>query len=62
MELYLRSLYRLHVFHAHLHSYTHWLRPRNPPPSHLDSYAIALLVSEDRRHLFVTPWIGGFRD
>ncbi len=33
----------------------HWLRPRNPPPPHLGSYKRALLVSQDRRHLFVTP-------
>ncbi len=26
-----------------------------PPPPHLNSYARALLVSQDRRHLFVTP-------
>jgi len=40
-----------------MHSCTHWLRPRNfPLPSHLDSYPRALLVSQDRRHLFVTPW------
>ncbi len=31
-------------------------RPRNPPP-HLGSYTRALLVSQDRRHLFVTPWL-----
>jgi hypothetical protein len=31
----------------------HW-QPRNsPPPPHLDSYTRALLVSQDRRHLFV---------
>ncbi len=31
--------------------------PATPPISpHLDSYARALLVSKDRRHLFVTPW------
>ncbi len=39
-----------------MHSCTHWLRPRNyPPPPHLGSYTRALLVSQDRRHLFVTP-------
>ncbi len=27
---------------------------------HWDSYARALLVSKDRRHLFVTPWGQGF--
>jgi hypothetical protein len=46
MELEIQSLFELHV-----HSCTHWLRPRNPP--HLGSYTRALLVSQDRRHLFV---------
>ncbi len=47
----LQSLFGLHV-----HSCTHWLRPRNPPPApHLGLYTRALLVSQDRRHLFVTP-------
>jgi hypothetical protein len=36
-------------------SCTHRLRPRNsPPPPHLGSYTRALLVSQDRLHLFVT--------
>ncbi len=35
-----------------MYSYTHWLRPS---PPHLGSYTRALLVSQDRRHLFVTP-------
>jgi hypothetical protein len=30
--------------------------PQFPPPPHLGSYTRALLVSQDRRHLFVTPW------
>ncbi len=31
--------------------------PRNSPlPPHLGSYARALLVSQNRRHLFVNPW------
>ncbi len=41
------------------HSCTHWLRPRNPPPPlppHLGSNTRALLVCQDRRHLFVSPW------
>jgi hypothetical protein len=33
----------------------HWPRPHNSPPPHLGSYARALLVSQDRRHLFITP-------
>jgi hypothetical protein len=37
---------------------THWPIPRPPPPpSYLGSYTSALLVSQDRRHIFVTPWI-----
>jgi hypothetical protein len=48
MELDLQSLFGLHV-----HSCAHWLRPRNnPPPPHLGSNTKALLVSQDRRHLF----------
>jgi hypothetical protein len=41
-----------------VHSCTHLLRPCNPPPppDPPDSYTRALLVSKDRRHLFVTPW------
>ncbi len=31
--------------------------PQHPLPSHLDSNTRALLVSQDRRHLFVTPWL-----
>jgi hypothetical protein len=52
MELDLQSLFGLHV-----HSCTHWLRPRNPHPLplHLGSYTMALLVSQDKRHLFVPP-------
>jgi hypothetical protein len=40
-----------------VHSSTHWLISRNPPPAfpHFGSYTMALLVSQDRRHLFVTP-------
>jgi hypothetical protein len=62
MELDLQSLFGLHV-----HSCTHWPKPRNsplppgPPPHispHLGSYMRALLVSQDRRHLFVTPALG----
>jgi hypothetical protein len=51
MELDLQSLFGFHVY-----SCTHWLRLRNSPlPLHLGSYTRALLVSKDRRHLFVTP-------
>ncbi len=48
MKLDLQSLFGLHV-----HSCTHWLRPHNTPPPHLDSYTRALLVSQDRWHLLV---------
>jgi hypothetical protein len=53
MELDLQSLFELHV-----HSCTHWLRPRSSPPFtlHLGSYTRELLVSQHRRHLCVTPW------
>ncbi len=48
MKLGLQSLIGLHV-----HSCT---QPRNPPPpQYLGSYTRALLVSQDRRHLVVTP-------
>jgi hypothetical protein len=54
MEFDLQSLFGLHV-----HSCTHWLKPRKcrnipPVPPHLGSYTRVLLVSQDRRHLFVT--------
>jgi hypothetical protein len=58
MELHLHSLFGLHE-----HSCSHCLRgwdPATPPPPvplHLGSYTRALLVSLDRRHLFVTPWL-----
>jgi hypothetical protein len=67
--IYIRTSHRLNMkldlqslFGLHGHSCTHWLwlRPRNPPapppPQHLGSYTSAILVSQDRRHLFVTPW------
>ncbi len=47
MDIDLPSLLWLHV-----HSCTHWLRPRKTPlpqPPHLGSYTRALLVSQDRR-------------
>jgi hypothetical protein len=55
MELDLQSLVGLHV-----HSCTVLMAetPQLPPPSvsGLIQYTRALLVSQDRRHLFVTPW------
>jgi hypothetical protein len=57
MELDLQSLFGLHVY-----SCTHWLRPSIPPPpipTHLGSYTRALLVSQGRRRLFVTPLAPG---
>jgi hypothetical protein len=55
MELDLQSLFGLHVY-----SCTHWPTPHNPPPPHPPAFGLiyctrALLVSQDRRHLFVTP-------
>jgi hypothetical protein len=39
-----------------VYSCAHWPGPRNSPlPTHLGSYTRALLVSQDRRHLFLTP-------
>ncbi len=40
-----------------VHSCTHWLRPRDssPPPAFGLVLRGCLLVSKDRRHLFVTP-------
>jgi hypothetical protein len=53
MKLNLQSLFGLLCT---LYSCTHWLRPAtNPLPPHLGSYTRALLVSQDRRHLFATP-------
>ncbi len=52
MKLDIQSLFGLHV-----HSSTHWLRPRNPPPRIWAPYTLALLASQDGRHLFVTPWL-----
>ncbi len=59
MEVDLQSLFGLHVTWCALHSCTHWLRPRNSPPSPRIWIRItrAFLVSQDRRHLFVTPWL-----
>jgi hypothetical protein len=57
MEVDLQSLFGLHVtWCAQLHSLAD--TPQLPPPPPLlDSYTrAALLVSKDRRHLFVTPW------
>jgi hypothetical protein len=55
MELDLQSLFGLYV-----HSCTHWLRPRNFPPSpriwaHIRGRYWT--ESQDRRHLFVTSWL-----
>jgi hypothetical protein len=51
MELDLQSLFGLHV-----HSCTYCKRPRNASPQPtFGSYTRVPLVSQDRRHLFVTP-------
>jgi hypothetical protein len=52
-ELDLQSLSGLYV-----HSCTHWLRPYPRIWAHTYCmYTRALLVSLDKRHLFVTPWV-----
>ncbi len=52
MELDLKRLFGLHV-----HRCSHWLRQGNlSHPSHFSSYTRALLVSQPRRHRFVTLW------
>ncbi len=50
MALDLRSLFGHHVLFSLAES------PQPPLPPHLDSYTRALLASQDRRHLIVTPW------
>jgi hypothetical protein len=52
MELDLQSFFWLHV-----RSCTLWLRPRNSPPPCSFGFTRALLVSQDRRHLFVTLYL-----
>ncbi len=52
MELDLRSLFGL-LCTAVLIGWD----PTTPLPPHLGSYTRSLLVSQDRRHLFVTPWL-----
>jgi hypothetical protein len=58
MEVDLQSSFGLHVtWCAQLYSLGETPQPPPPPNTpHLDSYTRALLVSKDRRHLFVTPW------
>jgi hypothetical protein len=53
MEL---DFHSLHIWAPVYTVGTDWLRHRNSPlPPHLASYTRALLVSQDRRHLFITP-------
>jgi hypothetical protein len=49
MALDLKSLFGIHV-----HSCTHWLRPRSPPPAFGLKYE-GTIGQPDRRRLFVTP-------
>jgi hypothetical protein len=59
MELDLQSLFVLHVHCAQLYSLAETPQPAPPPiPPHLGSYTRALLFSQDRRHLVVTPCPG----
>jgi hypothetical protein len=45
-----------YISKVYLYSCTHWLGPATSPfPPQLGSYTLALLVSQDKRHLFVTP-------
>jgi hypothetical protein len=60
MEVDLQKVY-LGSMSRDVHSCTHCLRPRNlphPPALGVDSYTRALYwyLSQERRHLFVTPW------
>ncbi len=50
-----RVLLLLIPCHFDVHICTHWLRAPPLIPPHLVSYTRALLVSQDRRHLFMTP-------
>jgi hypothetical protein len=52
MELDLQSLFGLLCTAVYSLAET----PQVSPPRHLGSYTRARLVSQDRRHLFVTPW------
>ncbi len=52
MELDLQSLFGLH---AHSWILIGWDPATPPPPAFLGSYTRALLVSQDRRYVFVTP-------
>ncbi len=57
MELDLQSLFGLLCTAVH----RSW-DPETPPPPHLGSYTRALLVKQDRRHLFVTPLVSRLTD
>ncbi len=60
MEVDLQSLFGLHVTwcaHAQLHSLAENLQLPSYP-RHWTRITRALLVSKNRRHLFVTPWLG----
>ncbi len=57
MELDLQSLFGLHV-----HSCTHWLRPRNPhPPAPIWAHIRGRYWSAEIDDIFVTPWFCRFR-
>jgi hypothetical protein len=51
----LQSLFEVCVY-VQLYSLAETPQPQ-PLPPHLVSYTRALLVSQDRRHLFMTPWL-----
>jgi hypothetical protein len=54
MELDLQSLFGLHVYTVQLYSLS---ETPHPPPPYFGTYTRALLVIQDRRHLFVTPCV-----
>jgi hypothetical protein len=51
IELDIQTFFGLHVHRCTIH----WLRSRDSPPPLPHSYTRTLLVSQDRRHLFVAP-------
>ncbi len=58
MELDLQSFFGLHVHTAQLYSLDETQQPAPLHPSlELGSFTRSLLVSQDKRHLFVTPWV-----
>ncbi len=61
MELDLQSLFGLHVQWCTA-VLIGWDPATPPPPPYLGSYTRALLVSQDRWHFFVAPWLEVMHD